>query len=59
MDVTGRAVRTLHDGRAPAGRSVLSWDGRDAAGKRTAAGIYFFRLESETDSRTLKGVLLR
>ncbi|HMB69440.1 MAG TPA: FlgD immunoglobulin-like domain containing protein, partial [bacterium] len=59
LDVTGRAVRTLHDGRAPAGRSVIAWDGRDAAGNRTAAGIYFFRLESETESRTLKGTLLR
>jgi hypothetical protein len=59
VDVTGRAVRILHDGRAPAGRNGVTWDGRDSAGRRTAAGIYFFRLESEAESRTLKGVLLR
>jgi hypothetical protein len=59
LDVTGRAVRILHDGRAPAGRSTVAWDGRDETGRRTAAGIYFFRLESGAESRTLKGVLLR
>lgn len=53
-DVAGRRVRTLLDGRAPAGRSTLHWDGRDDAGRTTAAGIYFIRLHTPQASRTIK-----
>lgn len=41
-DVQGRLVRTLLDGTA-AGAHTLTWDGRDASGRRTGAGVYFVR----------------
>jgi choice-of-anchor B domain-containing protein len=43
VDVTGRQVRVLHDGLAEAGRLSLTWDGADARGRHTAAGLYFAR----------------
>jgi hypothetical protein len=43
-DVTGRAVRTLFEGPAAAGRHTLGWDGRDGAGRATAAGVYLVKL---------------
>jgi flagellar hook assembly protein FlgD len=46
LDVTGRRVRTLLTGVQPAGRNTVSWDGRDAGGRETAAGIYFYRLST-------------
>jgi hypothetical protein len=42
-DVQGRLVRTLLDGAAGGSRTMLTWDGRDAAGRRADAGIYFVR----------------
>lgn len=45
-DVHGRAIATLVDGVAPAGSHVAHWDGSDATGKATPAGIYVVRLES-------------
>jgi len=42
----GRLVRTIHDGRLPAGEHHLSWDGRDARGHRVGRGIYYLRLAS-------------
>jgi hypothetical protein len=59
LDVTGRTVRVLVNGEAPAGRSSSRWDGRDQSGARVASGVYFFRLETEEDIRTVKATLLR
>lgn len=45
-DLSGRHVRTLHDGPLDAGDHRLSWDGRADDGKRPSAGIFFLRLET-------------
>jgi hypothetical protein len=47
LDVRGRRVRTLHDGRVAAGESSWMWDGRDAGGRRVASGVYQLLLETE------------
>ncbi len=59
VDVSGRLVRTLVDGRIEAGRHQLSWDGTDAAGRPVPSGIYFARFESAEGSRSHKVVLTR
>ena len=41
-DAQGRFIRTLADG-VTAGSHTLSWDGRDASGRRVGAGIFFVR----------------
>jgi flagellar hook assembly protein FlgD len=43
FDAGGRRVRLLASGPLPAGRHPLDWDGRDEAGARTPAGVYFVR----------------
>jgi hypothetical protein len=42
----GRLVRTLVDAERPAGAGAAFWDGRDAGGRRAAAGVYFLDLEA-------------
>jgi hypothetical protein len=59
VDVTGRTLRVLHEGRTSPGRSSAVWDGLDASGARAAAGVYFLRLQSHGASRTTKLTLLR
>jgi hypothetical protein len=59
LDVTGRTVRVLIDGPAPAGPNSVRWNGRDAAGSAVASGVYFFRLTTEEGSRTIKSTYLR
>ncbi|TMQ57334.1 MAG: PKD domain-containing protein, partial [Candidatus Eisenbacteria bacterium] len=50
-DATGRRVRTLlREAHMPAGRHAVRFDGRDATGRRLAAGIYFYRLEAGRES---------
>jgi hypothetical protein len=43
-DLRGRVVRTLVNGRLAAGRQLVEWDGRDAAGRPAASGVYLVRL---------------
>jgi subtilisin family serine protease len=45
VDVTGRLVRTLHDGTLAAGAQVLTWDGVSDAGVSMASGVYLARVE--------------
>jgi hypothetical protein len=45
FDVSGRLVRTLHRGQAPAGPLPLRWDGANGAGRRAPAGLYFVRAQ--------------
>jgi hypothetical protein len=47
VDVWGRHVRTLVDGRLLSGVHEVRWDGRDAASHAVASGIYFCRLKAD------------
>jgi carboxyl-terminal processing protease len=58
-DAAGRRVATLTDDRYPAGDHYVFWDGRDAAGKAVASGIYFLRFTANKKSETRKLVLVR
>jgi len=52
--VTGRVVTTLVDRTLPPGEFEAVWDGSDAAGRRAAAGLYFFRLTTPEGTRVVK-----
>jgi hypothetical protein len=54
IDVTGRTVRVLLDGDAPAGTRDVRWDGRDNDGRNVASGVYMVRLETADGVRTAK-----
>ena len=44
-DVLGRWVRQVWQGPLRAGSHRFTWDGRDEAGKRVAAGVYIYKVE--------------
>jgi Zn-dependent metalloprotease len=46
FDVTGRALRTLADGRFDPGVHHVAWDGCDAGGIPLGAGVYYCRMQS-------------
>ncbi len=58
-DVQGREVRRLVDEARPAGAYTVIWDGRDAAGRPVASGIYLYRLDAAGRSLTKKMILLQ
>jgi len=59
FDVQGCELRVLADGEQPAGERALVWDGKDAAGRRLPAGVYFARLALPSGNTARKLVLVR
>ena len=58
-DAQGRSIRRLVDGvLQPPGAYAVPWDGRDDHGHGAPAGVYFYRLEGEGASQTLRTVKL-
>jgi hypothetical protein len=45
-DVAGRVVRRLRDRADAAGIRSIVWDARDAAGRPTPSGTYFYRIDA-------------
>jgi|GEM_PF-2826632 len=46
-DMRGRLVADLVEDRLPAGRQEILWRGTDRAGRQMAAGVYFYRLQTD------------
>lgn len=58
-NVTGQLVRTLLDGAGRPGEYSTTWDGRTQSGRPASSGIYYYRLNSGSQSLTRKLVLSR
>jgi hypothetical protein len=57
-DSAGRRVAVLRRGTFSAGRHTVGWDGRDAAGRRVPAGVYFCRFTAGGLSQSRRVVLV-
>ena len=58
-DAQGRSVRRLvEEGLQLPGVHHVPWDGRDDGGRALASGVYFYRLESAGEARTMRTVKL-
>lgn len=58
-DAAGRLVRSLWEGETPAGVRAFTWDGRDAADRPAASGVYFVRAIGAGKSATQRIALRR
>jgi hypothetical protein len=59
-DVAGRLVNVWrHDGPTVAGEQAVRWDARDAQGRRLPPGVYLYRLDAGSVSRSGRLVLTR
>ena len=58
-DISGRLVRELGSGERSAGVHTIRWDGRNGAGLSVPGGVYLYRLEAGSFTRTRSVVLLR
>ncbi len=59
FNASGQRVRRLTHGRYPAGEHVLSWDGRDDAGRQVTSGMYLCRLDYDGQRQAIKMMLIR
>ena len=58
-DVLGRTIRTLTSGTVAAGRHVLHWDGRNAAGELVGNGAYLVQLRAGDQQAVGKVMLIK
>jgi len=58
-DLLGRPVRTLVNSTEKAGYKVITWDARNDRGHLSAAGIYFYQLQTTDFVKTRKMVLVK
>lgn len=54
FDVQGRLIRTLADEPVSEGEHTISWNATDTNGNEVADGIYFLRIETESEVETIK-----
>lgn len=59
LDVAGRTVRTLANREFGTGRHGVSWDGTDESARPVAAGVYFYRLETQAGTETRRMVKMK
>jgi len=63
-DILGREIVTIVDGEMAVGFHHVRWAGQNAAGQKTASGIYFYRITAVGESgreftRVMKMILAR
>ncbi|NQV30188.1 MAG: T9SS type A sorting domain-containing protein [Candidatus Marinimicrobia bacterium] len=58
-DLLGRELRVLSDGLESQGWHTQAWDGKDASGHLVSSGMYLYRLNAGTFSKTMKMVYLK
>lgn len=58
-NILGKKVKIIIDDEMSAGIHTMVWDSRDQNGSAVASGIYFYRLETSSESLTRKMVLLK
>jgi hypothetical protein len=59
FDVEGRLVSVLVDASQAAGPQSAVWAGTDNKGNELPSGVYFYRLSAESETRTMKMLLLK
>jgi hypothetical protein len=58
-NILGQKVATLFDGFKRSGTYSVIWNGKDLYGKAVPSGIYFYRLEAGSITRTAKMTLVK
>lgn len=59
FNIRGQKVRSLHRGKLSGGNHSLRWDGCDGNGLGVASGMYFARIQTKNESKTIKMMLMK
>jgi len=55
----GQEIKTLFEGFKNSGTYQLTWDGANSVGETVSNGIYFVKLKNDTETKTIKIMLIQ
>lgn len=58
-NLKGQRVANLHKGVMAAGNHILNWNGKDSSGRSVASGVYFARVETPKQAKSIKMILMK
>jgi len=58
-NIKGQVVKTLTNQNYPSGNHQLIWNGKDDKGRSVSSGIYMYRMETPSYSKTMKMMLMK
>ncbi len=58
-NVRGESIKTLVDDALEAGPHAMDWDGTNNAGSKVASGLYFYRLETPSYTKTRQMIMMK
>ena len=58
-NIRGEKVRTLVDGELQADYHSIVWNGTDNSGKKSASGVYFYKMKAGSYQQTKKMILMK
>ena len=59
FNALGQRINTLVDKEQAAGRYQVTWDGLSENGARMSSGVYFYHIQAEGFSKTMKMILMK
>lgn len=59
FSLKGDLIRTICNEKKSAGDYTIKWDGLDGSGKTVESGIYFYRLKTNSDIKTMRMLKLK
>ncbi len=59
FNIKGQKVTTLYKGTKSSGHHFQVWNGKDNTGKPVASGLYFYKLETKTQTVNKKMILIK
>ncbi len=58
-NILGQEVKTLVNGFLSPGLHSVIWDGRDRAGQLVPSGVYLYRIETKSFTKTIKMIMIK
>ena len=59
FNIKGQKVKTLTEGRQPAGYHTIIWNGKDDSNKPVSSGMYFYKMKAGKYTTTKKMILMK
>ena len=58
-NILGQKVKVLLNDSRKAGNNTVVWNGTDKNNKNVASGVYFYKMETESYSKSSKMILMK